>query len=242
MASERVVVHENSVGETVPIVLIPAFAVDRTEVILIELRELMESGQIPKVPIFVDSPMALTALDFYRDAINAGRSEIKPEIVEIWRGKDPFDPGTLEERRSVEESKSLNDQRLPCIIVSASGMATGGRVVHHLARLLPDSNNTVLLVGYQADGTRGRQLENGDKRIRIFGEDIPVRAQIANADIFSVHADSDELINWLRIAKEPKQVFVVHGELETADIFAKRIKTELGWNAVVPKPEQTFEL
>ena len=224
------------------IVLIPAFAVDRTEVILVELRELMESGQIPKVPIFVDSPMALTALDFYRDAINAGRSEIRPEIVEHWRGKDPFDSGTLEERRSVEESKSLNAQRLPCIIVSASGMATGGRVVHHLARLLPDSKNTVLLVGYQANGTRGRQLENGDKRIRIFGEDVPVRAQIANADIFSVHADSDELINWLRIAKEPKQVFVVHGELETADIFAKRIKTELGWNAVVPKPEQTFEL
>lgn len=224
------------------IVLIPAFAVDRTEVLLIELRELMESGQIPRVPIFVDSPMALTALDFYREALNAGRSEIRSDVVQHWRGRDPFDPGTLEERRSVEDSKSLNSQKTPCIIVSASGMATGGRVVHHLARLLPDAKNTVLLVGYQAQGTRGRQLENGEKRIRIFGEDVPVRAQIENADIFSVHADGDELIDWLRSANKPKQVFVVHGEIETADIFAKRLNSELGWNAIVPNPEQTFDV
>jgi metallo-beta-lactamase family protein len=121
-------------------------------------------------------------------------------------------------------------------------MATGGRVVHHLARLLPDAKNTILLVGYQAAGTRGRQLENGEKRIRIFGEDVPVRAQIANADTFSVHADGDELINWLKKASQPKQVFVVHGEIESADIFAKRIRTDLGWNAIVPKPEQTFKV
>lgn len=224
------------------IVLIPAFAVDRTEVVLVELRELMGSGAIPKVPIFVDSPMALTALDFYREALNAGRSEIRTDVIQEWRGLDPFDPGTLEERRSVEDSKSLNNQQTPCIIVSASGMATGGRVVHHLARLLPDSKNTVLLVGYQAQGTRGRQLEDGDKRIRIFGEDIPVRAQIAKADTFSVHADGDELINWLKTAKQPGQVFVVHGEIESAEIFAKRIKSDLGWNAIVPEPEQTFEV
>lgn len=224
------------------IVLIPAFAVDRTEVILLELRELMENGQIPKIPIFVDSPMALTALDFYREALNAGRSEIRPDMIEQWRGQDPFDPGTLEERRSVEDSKSLNNERQPCIIVSASGMATGGRVVHHLARLLPDAKNTVLLVGYQAQGTRGRQLEDGDKRVRIFGEDVPVRAQIENADIFSVHADSDELISWLKKAKKPKQAFVVHGEIESADIFASRLRNELNWNAIVPKPEQTFEV
>ena len=236
---------ENVINQTIDrggIVLIPAFAVDRTEVILVELRELMESGKIPRVPIFVDSPMALTALDFYREALNAGRSEIREDVIAQWRGRDPFDPGTLEERRTVEDSKSLNDQRTPCIIVSASGMATGGRVVHHLARLLPDAKNTILLVGYQAAGTRGRQLENGEKRIRIFGEDVPVRAQIANADTFSVHADGDELINWLKKASQPKQVFVVHGEIESADIFAKRIRTDLGWNAIVPKPEQTFKV
>lgn len=223
-------------------VLIPAFAVDRTEVILLKLRELVESGKIKSVPIFVDSPMALTALDFYRDALNNGRSEIRKDMVEEWRGRDPFDPGTLSEKRSVEESKSLNDVHTPCIIVSASGMATGGRVVHHLAHLLPDAKNTVLLVGYQATGTRGRQLENGDQRVRIHGEDVPVRAQISKADAFSVHADGDELLDWLRIAQRPAQVFVVHGELESAEIFAKRLQSELGWNAIVPEPEQTFEV
>lgn len=223
-------------------VLIPAFAVDRTEVILLKLRELIEDGKIKAVPIFVDSPMALTALDFYRDALNASRSEIRQDMIQEWRGKDPFDPGTLSEKHSVEESKSLNDVHQPCIIISASGMATGGRVVHHLAHLLPDSKNTVLLVGYQATGTRGRQLENGDQRVRIHGDDVPVRAQIAKADAFSVHADGDELLDWLRGAEQPTNVFVVHGELESAEIFAKRINAELGWNAIVPKPEQSFDI
>jgi metallo-beta-lactamase family protein len=223
-------------------VLIPAFAVDRTEVILLKLRELVEAGTIKTVPIFVDSPMALTALDFYREALNAGRDEIRPDMIKAWQGRDPFDPGTLSEKRTVEDSKSLNDVHTPCIIVSASGMATGGRVVHHLAHMLPDSKNTVLLVGYQANGTRGRQLENGEKRVRIHGEDVPVRAQIAKADAFSVHADGDELIAWLSKGQKPTISFVVHGELESAEIFAKRLKSELGWNAVVPKPEQSFDL
>lgn len=223
-------------------VLIPAFAVDRTEVILLKLRELIENGKIKSVPIFVDSPMALTALDFYREALNNGRSEIKKEMIDEWRGRDPFDPGTLSERRSVEESKSLNEVREPSILVSASGMATGGRVVHHLKRMLPDSENTVLLVGYQANGTRGRQLENGDERIRIHGELVPVRAQISKADAFSVHADGDELIAWLGKGEKPTWSFVVHGELESAEFFAKRLNTELGWNAIVPKPEQKFEI
>ncbi|MEN9741416.1 MAG: hypothetical protein RIR66_372 [Actinomycetota bacterium] len=223
-------------------VLIPAFAVDRTEVILLKLRELVEAGEIKKVPIFVDSPMALTALDFYREALDAGSSEIRQDMIDTWRGKDPFDPGTLSEKRSVEESKSLNNVHQPCIIVSASGMATGGRVVHHLAHMLPDSKNTVLLVGYQANGTRGQQLENGDQRIRIHGEDVPVRAQIAKADAFSVHADGDELINWLRPAKKPTAAYVVHGEMKSAEEFSRRLKSELGWNAIVPKPEQSFEV
>lgn len=223
-------------------VLIPAFAVDRTEVVLLELRELMESGEIKKVPIYVDSPMALTALDFYRDALNAGRSEIRKDMVQTWRGKDPFDPGTLQEKRTVEESKSLNNVHEPSIVISASGMATGGRVVHHLAHMLPDSKNTVLLVGYQANGTRGRQLENGDQRVRIHGEDVPVRAQITKADTFSVHADGDELINWLAKAQKPSNAFVVHGEIESAEIFASRLNSELGWNSFVPKPEERFEI
>lgn len=223
-------------------VLIPAFAVDRTEVILLKLRELVEENKIKAVPIFVDSPMALTALDFYREALNAGRDEIREDMIQQWQGRDPFDPGTLSEKRSVEESKSLNDVHAPCIIVSASGMATGGRVTHHLARMLPEKNNTVLLVGYQANGTRGQQLESGEKRVRIHGEDIPVRAQIAKAEAFSVHADADELINWLKAAKKPTTAYVVHGETSSAEVFAKRLQSELGWNAIVPKPEETFEV
>lgn len=223
-------------------VLIPAFAVDRTEVILLKLRELIESNQIKSVPIFVDSPMALTALDFYREALNAGSSEIRKDMIEKWRGYDPFDPGTLSEKRSVEESKSLNDVHTPSIIISASGMATGGRVVHHLAHMLPDAKNTVLLVGYQANGTRGQQLENGDQRITIHGQDVPVRAQIAKAEAFSVHADGDELITWFKSGQKPNVVYVVHGETQSAEVFAKRLKSELGWNAVVPKPEESFEV
>lgn len=216
-------------------VLIPAFAVDRTEVILVRLRESMEAGRIPRVPIYADSPMALKALDYYRQAINEHSAEIRDDIAQQWQGRDPFDPGTLVELFTPEQSKTINEPTTPCIIISASGMGTGGRVVHHLHAMLPNPNHTVMLVGYQAVGTRGRSLVDGAEQVKMHGELIDVKAQIESVQSFSVHADSDGLIAWMTSGSEPPaQVFVVHGEEGVADTFADRIKSQLGWKAHVP--------
>lgn len=224
-------------------VLIPAFAVDRTEVILVRLRELMESGKIRNVPVFADSPMALRALSFYRDAINECSPEIRPYICDNWANRDPFDPGQLVELMSVEESKTINNPQQPCIIISASGMATGGRVVHHLRDMLPNPKHTVILVGYQSVGTRGRALVDGAEFVKMHGELVPVRAQIESVQSFSVHADSNELVEWISKASVSiKQVFVVHGEAGAAEVFSDRIKGQLGFKSVAPHDGQSFVL
>ena len=222
-------------------ILIPAFAVDRTEIILMTLKRLIKTSQIPNLPIYVDSPMALAALRFYREAINNKSPEIRPELLNLT--EDPFDPGTLFEATTVEESKALNDLNRPSIIISASGMATGGRVVHHLENMLPNPNNSILLVGYQAAGTRGQHLLTGVKSIKMFGKWVDVHAEIVQIEEFSVHADSQELLKWFSSADTiPKAVYAVHGESESADIFAKLIKDKLGWNAIVPKLDVLYPL
>jgi metallo-beta-lactamase family protein len=224
-------------------VLIPAFAVDRTEVILVRLRELMEMGEIPRVPIFADSPMALKALAFYRDAIDNRSPEIRPEIADEWSGGDPFNPGTLVELMTVEESKTINKPKQPSIIISASGMATGGRVVHHLKDMLPNQLHSVILVGYQAVGTRGRRLVEGEEFVKMHGQMIPVKAQIEQVQSFSVHADVNELVSWLRTSElQPKRVFVVHGEAGAADALADRIRADLNWDAIAPQDGEAFDL
>jgi metallo-beta-lactamase family protein len=224
-------------------VLIPAFAVDRTEVILIALRELMESGKIPRVPIFADSPMALKALDFYRDAIDEGSADIRPDVRDEWVGRDPFDPGTLHEILTVDESKTINNPTEPCIIISASGMGTGGRVVHHLRQMLPNPRHTVILVGYQAVGTRGRSLVDGAEFVRMHGEEVDVRARIENIQSFSVHADGGELTAWLRTAStQPSHIYVVHGESGVAESFAAHIKETLHWSAHAPAAGETLPI
>jgi len=224
-------------------VIIPAFAVDRTEVILMELRRLIDYQQIKRVPIYVDSPMALATLDYYRDALSKHSPEIRPEVVSEWQDSDPFDPGNLHEMRSVEESKTLNDLHVPSIIISASGMATGGRVVHHLAGSLPNPKNSVILVGYQAVGTRGRSLIEGARTVKIHGQQVPVNAEIISIESFSVHADGSEVIDWLREADQaPNQVFVVHGEEDVAQTFARQINETLNWQCEVPKDGQQFSL
>jgi metallo-beta-lactamase family protein len=217
-------------------ILIPAFAVDRTEVILIRLRELVEQGKIPNLPIFADSPMALKALDFYRQAINEASPEVRDDIVAIWKGKDPFDAGNLHQLLTVDESKTVNNPTTPCIIISASGMGTGGRVVHHLRDMLPNPKHTVILVGYQAIGTRGRSLADGAEEVKMHGEFVPVKASIEQVQSFSVHADADELIKWLQSAEEkPGRVFVVHGEAGAADVFSERIHSQLLLDSKAPK-------
>ncbi len=214
-------------------VIIPAFAVDRTEVVLFHLRELMEGGAVPEVPVYVNSPMALSALGVYRDAISERSPELRPEVLD---GSDPFDTGTLVEVREVKESMALDHQRFPSIIVSASGMASGGRVVHHLAARLPDRRNAVALVGFQAEGTRGRLLAEGAGQVKMLGRYVPVRAEVEVFDGLSVHADADELVSWLGSSTgRPECTYLVHGEPEAARTLAGRIGDELDLLAVVPR-------
>jgi metallo-beta-lactamase family protein len=223
-------------------ILIPAFAVDRTEVILMALRDLIEKKLIPAIPIYVDSPMALAALNFYRDAITKNTQEIRPGVSDRWANQDPFDAGKLMQALTPEESKQINEITETSIIISASGMATGGRVVHHLEHMLPDEKNTVILVGYQALGSRGRSLEEGTAELKMHGKFVPVNAHIAKVESFSVHADGDELIAWLRQAKKPGKIFVIHGEQGAQEAMATRLIDELNWNAEVPKPSQVIAI
>lgn len=221
-------------------VLIPAFAVDRTEVILFHLRELVAAGAIPDLPIYVDSPMALSALAVYRDAIERGDAEIVDGLSDL---DDPFDAGRVTEVRDVEESKALAGLHGPAIIVSASGMATGGRIVHHLHRLLPDHRNTVILVGFQAPGTRGCQLADGATAVKMLGGYVPVRAEVINLGVFSVHADQQELINWLDTAEQtPEVVYLVHGEPDSSSALHDVIEQREGWTVVVARDRERVRL
>jgi metallo-beta-lactamase family protein len=215
------------------VIVIPSFAVDRTEVILFHLKQLSQAKRIPDLPVYVDSPMALASLAIYRKALAEGSPELEPGLR---NDVDPFDTGRLIEARSVAQSRAINDNHYPSIIISASGMATGGRVLHHLANRLPDHRNTVILVGYQAAGTRGRSLIDGARSLKMMGKYIPVRAEIVNVPAFSVHADQDETIEWLRTTpRPPETTFVVHGEKSGADALHDKIERKLGWTAAVPR-------
>ena len=212
-------------------VVIPAFAVDRTEVVLQHLAALRASGSIPDVPIYVDSPMALAALRVYEAALHDHAPDVRPGLP-----RDPFDAGNVVEVRDPQESKSLDAMSYPSIVVSASGMATGGRVLHHLARRLPDSRHTVVLVGFQAEGTRGRRLLQGERVVKMLGRYVPVRAEIVDVTGMSVHADRDELVTWLSTAEEPPgSVFAVHGEPAASAALIDAVGRDLGWPAVAPR-------
>ncbi len=221
------------------VVLIPAFAVDRTEVVLLALRRLVAEGRIPDLPVYVDSPMALSALEVYRRAIAAGDAEIRPELRDH---PAPFDPGGLVEARDVEASKAIHDAQPPAIIVSASGMLTGGRVLHHAARRLPDPRSTVVLVGYQPEGTRGRHLLNGARSLKLLGRYVPVRAEIVDVPAFSVHADREELLAWVGAGPPAATTFVVHGERAASESLRDALRDRLDRHAVVPKDLERVRL
>jgi len=215
-------------------VLIPAFAVDRTEVIVHRLHELRQSGLIPPIPVYVDSPMGLAARDVYLEAVTARAPELRGDL-----SRDMLDPPWLHELRTPKESKSVNESRQSSIIIAASGMATGGRVLHHLRHLLPDPRAAVLVVGFAALGTRARSLVDGATSVKIHGHYVPVRAEVVNLPGFSVHADADETLDWLRSARlAPLVTYVVHGEPDAAARLRTRIHRELGWNAVAPATDE----
>lgn len=213
------------------LVIIPSFAVDRTDVLLFHLARLAEAGRLPRVPVFVDSPMALAALSVYRKAMIEGRPDVRSELH---GSADVFAVPGIEEVHDADGSRAVSSRSHAAIVIAGAGMATGGRVVHHLKRFLPDRKNAVAMVGYQAVGTRGRSLLDGADVLKIHGQYVKVRAEIADLTDFSVHADRSELLSWVGAAdREPKGVFVVHGEGPASLSLASGIR-ERDWSAVVP--------
>jgi metallo-beta-lactamase family protein len=216
--------------------LIPAFAVGRAQEILYDLRELEEASRIPSLPVFLDSPMGIQATAIY--AQHPKEHDTAYQRVAA-AGKRPFAPRRFEVTRTVDDSKRLNELPGPGIIVAGSGMATGGRILHHLRRLLPLPETTVLFVGYQAAGTRGRLLRDGAKELRMFGGAVPVRATIMVSDAYSAHADRGEILRWLGGFKHPPGItYIVHGEPQAAEALREAIVSTLGWRAEVARDGQ----
>lgn len=215
-------------------VVIPAFAVGRTQVLLYHLWMLKRAGRIKSVPIFLDSPMAINATELLCGHLDDHR----------------FSSETCEQScaiatyvRDVEDSKAIVTNPMPKIVIAGSGMATGGRVLHHIKAFGPEAKNTILFAGYQAAGTRGARLLAGETEIKMFGQWIPIRAEIANLPELSAHADAGEIIRWLSgFEKPPRRTFIVHGEPDASDALRVRIERELGWDAAVVDDQRRYEL
>jgi metallo-beta-lactamase family protein len=216
------------------VTLIPTFAVGRAQALLWHVARLKEQGQLPDVPVFLDSPMAADVTAIYRDFHREHRFE-ESAIRRMCSAAAIVN--------SVEESKRMDARRGPMIVLSAAGMATGGRVLHHLKAFMGDPRNLILFAGFQAPGTRGAALVAGARRIRIHGEEHTVEAQVAQLEAFSSHADADELLAWMReLPAPPRRVFVTHGEPGASDALRRRIEHELGWPATVPEHREIVEL
>jgi len=220
-------------------IVIPAFAVGRTQTIMYIIRKLEDANRIPRLPVYVDSPMAISVTGLYM------RHHEDHDLTYTAEEKDgdPLDAHTVHYMRAVEDSKKINNVKTPAIIISASGMATGGRVLHHIARLAPDRRNAILLVGFQAQGTRGRSLEEGAKTLRIHGEDVPVAAEVINLRQFSAHAGKSELMRWLSgLPEPPRQTYLVHGEPEASQALKVAIEQAYRWRVSLPEYLQTVDL
>jgi metallo-beta-lactamase family protein len=245
--------------------IIPAFAIGRVEELIYWLKRLEDAKRIPVLPVFVDSPMAIEALARYRSRITELDPDLQPEVQDEKAPHGPADHADrVAERQqharherqlcvfcterfrtiaSAAESKQLTQSKMPAIIISASGMATGGRVLHHLKAALPDGRNTVLFAGYQAEGTRGRQLVDGEKAVKIHGEMIPVHAEVALVESMSAHADSNEVLRWLGgFTTAPRLTFIVHGEPVAMDALTATIHERLGWSTKMPEYRETVVL
>jgi metallo-beta-lactamase family protein len=219
------------------VMIIPAFSIGRTQEVLFRIRSLEDEGRIPSLPVFVDSPMAIDATEMYMN--HHEEHDLEARALES-AGTNPLRPDRLEFTRTVEESKRLNSLRGPAIVISASGMATGGRVPHHLKRRLPYPENLVAFVGYQAVGTPGRALVDGADTVRIHGRDVDVRAEVVRLEAFSAHADEDELIRWVGEAV-PERIALVHGEDHARAALADRLRREFEAEVLLPERGDTIE-
>ena len=212
-------------------VVVPAFAVERTQKFLYMVRELMVSGQIPKVPVFADSPMAIEAVNIFLKHSEEYSDETKQLVQKLG---SPLEWEGFSFAKTPDDSKKINDVKYPCIIVSSSGMVSGGRILHHLLLRLADPRNLVLFIGFQSPGTRGFTIKSGAKEVKIFGEFVPIRAQVAALEQFSDHADTAELLEWLHTFKgKPSETYLVHGEPDAAGQLQQSITKELGWKVEV---------
>jgi len=211
--------------------VVPAFAVERTQKFLFMLKELMECDQCPRVPVYCDSPMAIKAVEIFMKHTEEYSDETKRLVAK--HGSPLHWPG-FTFAQTAEESKKINDSRFPCVIISSSGMVTGGRIQHHLIQRLPDPRNTVLFIGFQAPRTRGFIIKSGASEVKIFGQMVPIRAQVTALEQFSDHADTPELMEWLRtFSNKPKSTYLVHGEPEAAAQLRDTMAKELGWKVQI---------
>jgi metallo-beta-lactamase family protein len=229
----------NRVAKRGGVIVIPAFAVDRTQTIMYIVRELEDANRIPRLPVFVDSPMAISITEMYM----RHHEDHVLSFTNLEKNGNPLDAHNVHYMRSVEDSKKINDVKTPAIIISASGMATGGRVLHHIAQRAPDPRNVILLAGFQAEGTRGRSLEEGAKTLRIHGQDVPIAAEVINLRQFSAHAGQSELLRWLTgLPAPPRQTYMVHGEPVASAGLKAAVESKFGWRVTLPKYLQTVDL
>ena len=222
------------------LIVIPAFAVGRTQTLIYYFHQLMQAKAIPNLPVYIDSPMAIRATDIYERNNAYHKIEVKKahgELISI------FDSSNIHFCSTQESSKALNEIKSPSIIISASGMCTGGRILHHLYHRLRNEHDTILFAGFQAEGTRGRAILQGEKFVKLFGEQVPVNCHVREIHGLSAHADQSELLRWMGDLREaPKRTFITHGEEAVAVNFANIIKQKRGWDPTVPGYLESFEL
>ncbi len=221
-------------------IIIPAFAVGRTQQIVLSLHELMLAKKIPPIPVFVDSPLAVNVTEVFRDHPECYDKETRKHLLE---DRDPFGFEMLRYVRDVEQSKALNDTREPMVIISASGMCEVGRILHHLRNNIEDSRNTIVIAGYQAQHTLGRRIVERQAEVSIFGEPMRLRAEVVRLNSFSGHADQQELLRWMKpLVPQLKKVFLVHGEPSGSEALAEAIRELFGIEVVVPQRGDSFRL
>ena len=234
---------ENTIEETAKaggVLMIPAFSMERTQKLLFEINELVENGRVPKMPVFLDSPLAIKITEVYKRYQNYFDKET---LNLLNKDKMLFDFPGLRKTLTSEESKSINNVLPPKIIIAGSGMSQGGRILHHEKRYLPDPKSTILFVGYQSKNSLGRKIMEGEPIVKIHGEDVPVRCRRIVAEEYSAHADQNQLLEWLRPMRLTlKKVFVVQGEEDESSALSQKIINDLAVHAEIPEGQKNYDL